>query len=53
MGTTLTQAFETALTQIKTDAVALLGDVIPPALTIAGIPIAIGIALRVFKKIAA
>lgn len=52
MGDTLTQAFTTAITTIKTDSLSLIGVVVPPALSIAGIGIAIRLAVSLFKRMA-
>lgn len=48
---TLQTAVHTALTSVQADALAMIGDVVPVALTIVGAVMVVTIGIKVFKKI--
>lgn len=48
----ITTAVTTALGSVSTNAMALIGDVLPYALTIVGAVLVVVIGVRVFKRIA-
>lgn len=52
MGETITTALETAVTAIKTDALSVIGIVIPLAFAVAGLQWGVRKAIRWFKSLA-
>lgn len=47
----VTEAVKTALSDVQTNALALIGDVVPYALTIMGAVLVVSIGIRVFKRV--
>lgn len=52
MSTTLTDAFNTAVTTIKTDVLSMISTALPAGLSIMGIGLAVSIGVRFFKSVA-
>lgn len=49
---TITTAVKTALLTVSTDAMSMIGDVLPGALTIVGAVLVVTIGIKVFRKVA-
>lgn len=47
----ITEAVKAAMTDMQTNALALIGDVLPYALTIMGAVLVVSIGIRVFKRV--
>lgn len=48
----ITTAVKTALLTVSTDAMSMIGDVLPGALTIVGAVLVVTIGIKVFRKVA-
>lgn len=48
----ITTAVKTALSTVSTDAMSMIGDVLPGALTIVGAVLVVNIGIKVFRKVA-
>lgn len=48
----ITTAVTTALTTVQTNAMSIIGDVLPSALTIVGAVLVVTIGIKVFRKVA-
>lgn len=49
---TITTAVTTALTTVQTNAIAIIGDVMPAAMTIVGAMLVVKVGIKAFKAVA-